>query len=56
MKCAGAIIPAGRQYLYLPGFVRNALWRIAGQFPLVVKREAGTVSVTSIGMFGGGGA
>lgn len=46
--------PGWMAYLYLPGFVRNALWRVAGRFPRIVKREAGTVSVTSIGMFGGG--
>lgn len=46
--------PGWMVYLYLPGFVRNALWRVASRLPKFVKREAGTVSVTSVGMFGGG--
>lgn len=41
-------------YLYLPGFVRGALWRILGRFPGFVKRNAGTVSVTSFGMYARG--
>ncbi|MDX1661001.1 MAG: 2-oxo acid dehydrogenase subunit E2 [Gemmatimonadota bacterium] len=47
--------PGWAAYLYLPGFVRNALWRIGSRFPKRVKRHAGTVSVTAIGMFGEGG-
>lgn len=46
--------PVWLGYLYLPGFVRNGLWRILGRFPRFVKRNAGTVSVTAVGMFAGG--
>lgn len=42
-------------YLYLPGFVRSWIWRIAGRFPRLVKRVGGTVSVTAIGMYARGG-
>lgn len=47
--------PLWAAYIYLPGFVRNALWRIGGRFPAFVKRNAGTVAVTAIGMFAAGG-
>lgn len=42
-------------YLFLPGFVRGWLWRILGRFPRFVKRTAGTVSVTAVGMYVEGG-
>lgn len=47
--------PLWTVYLYLPGFVRNALWRIGGRMPGFVKKNAGTVAVTAVGMFAGGG-
>lgn len=47
--------PLWSAYLYLPAFVRSWLWRIGGRLPRFVKRVAGTVSLTSVGMFGGGG-
>ena len=47
--------PLWMAYLFLPGFVRGWLWRVAGRFPHLVKRVGGTVSVTAVGMFAGGG-
>ncbi|KAB1194511.1 dehydrogenase [Haloferax sp. MBLA0076] len=41
--------------LRLPGFVRRLVWRLPQSFPRRWKRMAGTVSVTSVGMFGSGG-
>jgi pyruvate/2-oxoglutarate dehydrogenase complex dihydrolipoamide acyltransferase (E2) component len=52
---------AGRQRglsaagLRLPGPVRRLFWRLPRTFPRRWKRVAGTVAVTSIGMFGPGG-
>ncbi|ELY66434.1 2-oxo acid dehydrogenase subunit E2 [Natronococcus jeotgali] len=52
---------AGRQRglsavgLRLPGPVRRLFWRLPRTFPRRWKRVAGTVAVTSIGMFGTGG-
>lgn len=40
--------------LRLPGIVRRQLWRLPQLFPKRWKGMAGTVAVTSIGMFGGG--
>ncbi|WP_254279532.1 2-oxo acid dehydrogenase subunit E2 [Haloarcula marina] len=39
----------------LPGFVRRLVWRLPQWFPERWKAMAGTVAVTSVGMFGGGG-
>jgi pyruvate/2-oxoglutarate dehydrogenase complex dihydrolipoamide acyltransferase (E2) component len=47
--------PMWMAYLFLPAFVRSWLWRICGRFPHLIKRVGGTVSVTAVGMFGGGG-
>ncbi|KTG08238.1 2-oxo acid dehydrogenase subunit E2 [Haloferax profundi] len=41
--------------LRLPGFVRRLVWRLPQSFPRRWKEMAGTVSVTSVGMFGSGG-
>ena len=41
--------------LRLPGPVRRQLWRLPQSFPRHWKRLAGTVAVTSVGMFGTGG-
>ncbi|WP_277554081.1 2-oxo acid dehydrogenase subunit E2 [Halobaculum limi] len=38
----------------LPGIVRRQLWRLPQLFPSLWKRLAGTVAVTSVGMFGTG--
>ncbi|MBV0900726.1 2-oxo acid dehydrogenase subunit E2 [Haloarcula salina] len=38
----------------LPGFVRRQLWRLPQWFPSRWKGLAGTVAVTSVGMFGSG--
>jgi pyruvate/2-oxoglutarate dehydrogenase complex dihydrolipoamide acyltransferase (E2) component len=38
----------------LPGFVRRQVWRLPQLFPSRWKRLAGTVSVTSVGMFASG--
>jgi pyruvate/2-oxoglutarate dehydrogenase complex dihydrolipoamide acyltransferase (E2) component len=39
----------------LPGFVRRLVWRLPQWFPRRWKGMAGTVAVTSVGMFGEGG-
>jgi pyruvate/2-oxoglutarate dehydrogenase complex dihydrolipoamide acyltransferase (E2) component len=39
----------------LPGVVRRQLWRLPQWFPRPWRRLAGTVAVTSVGMFGTGG-
>ncbi|WP_126661364.1 2-oxo acid dehydrogenase subunit E2 [Haloterrigena salifodinae] len=39
----------------LPGVVRRQFWRLPQLFPRGWKRIAGTVAVTSVGMFGEGG-
>lgn len=39
----------------LPGFVRRLVWRLPQWFPDRWKDVAGTVTVTSVGMFGAGG-
>ena len=39
----------------LPGFVRRLVWRLPQWFPRWWKDVAGTVTVTSVGMFGSGG-
>lgn len=38
----------------LPGFLRRQIWRLPQWFPTRWKRLAGSVAVTSIGMFGTG--
>ena len=38
----------------LPGFLRRQIWRLPQWFPARWKRLAGTVAVTSVGMFGTG--
>jgi pyruvate/2-oxoglutarate dehydrogenase complex dihydrolipoamide acyltransferase (E2) component len=38
----------------LPGFLRRQIWRLPQWFPTRWKRLAGTVAVTSVGMFGTG--
>lgn len=42
----------GTTALRLPGFVRRLVWRLPQWFPRRWKDMAGTVTVTSIGMFG----
>jgi pyruvate/2-oxoglutarate dehydrogenase complex dihydrolipoamide acyltransferase (E2) component len=37
---------------YLPGLVRRAVMRLAMKNPSVLKKQAGTAAVTSVGMFG----
>ena len=39
----------------LPGVLRRQIWRLPQLFPRRWKRLAGTVAVTSVGMFGSGG-
>jgi len=41
--------------LWLPGFLRRLVWRLPQWFPRRWKAMAGTVAVTSVGMFGRGG-
>jgi hypothetical protein len=41
-----------RFFPLLPGFVRRTLYRLARMSPYLQKRNAGTVGLTSVGMFG----
>jgi len=41
-------------YLMLPGFVRRVFWWVLRKSPELTKNIAGTVGVTSLGMFGDG--
>jgi pyruvate/2-oxoglutarate dehydrogenase complex dihydrolipoamide acyltransferase (E2) component len=50
-----ALSRLGRMALRLPGFVRRLVWRLPQWFPRRWKDMAGTVAVTSVGMFGRGG-
>ncbi|MFC7134867.1 MULTISPECIES: 2-oxo acid dehydrogenase subunit E2 [Salinibaculum] len=45
----------GRTALRLPGFARRLVWRLPQWFPQRWKSMAGTVAITSVGMFGDGG-
>nr|WP_277347857.1 2-oxo acid dehydrogenase subunit E2 [Haloarcula rubripromontorii] len=45
----------GEVALRLPGFLRRLVWRLPQWFPRRWKDVAGTVAVTSVGMFGAGG-
>ncbi|SER88016.1 2-oxo acid dehydrogenase subunit E2 [Natrinema salaciae] len=45
----------GQLALRLPGVVRRLVWRLPQWFPRRWKTMAGTVAVTSVGMFGQGG-
>nr|WP_321166854.1 2-oxo acid dehydrogenase subunit E2 [Halorubrum sp. Ea8] len=47
--------PWAKMALRLPGFVRRLVWRLPQWFPERWKDVAGTVTVTSVGMFGEGG-
>jgi len=47
--------PVAELAFRLPGFVRRLLWRLPQLFPERWKAMAGTVAVTSVGMFGEGG-
>ncbi|MFC6940660.1 2-oxo acid dehydrogenase subunit E2 [Salinirubellus sp. GCM10025818] len=50
-----ALSGLGRMALRLPGSVRRLVWRLPQWFPRQWKDVAGTVAVTSVGMFGRGG-
>ncbi len=45
----------GQVGLRLPGFARRLIWRLPQWFPRRWKDVAGTVAITAVGMFGGGG-
>ena len=45
----------GQMALRLPGFVRRLIWRLPQWFPKRWTDMAGTVAITSVGMFGQGG-
>ena len=44
-----------RFYPYIPGFIRRLFWWLLLHHPSLMKRIAGTVSITAVGMFGKGG-
>lgn len=44
-----------RMALRLPGFLRRLVWRLPQWLPQRWKEMAGTVAITSVGMFGRGG-
>ncbi|HOT44705.1 MAG TPA: 2-oxo acid dehydrogenase subunit E2 [Spirochaetota bacterium] len=41
-----------RIYYALPGFIRRAYWRAVLKMPSVANRQMGSITVTSVGMFG----
>ncbi|HPV40771.1 MAG TPA: 2-oxo acid dehydrogenase subunit E2 [Spirochaetota bacterium] len=41
-----------RIYYALPGFLRRAYWRLVLKMPAVANRQMGSITVTSVGMFG----
>ena len=43
-----------RAYLLVPAFLRRVVFRLLDRMPHAMKRHAGTVMVTSVGMFGQG--
>lgn len=49
------LLPAARCYLLLPAFVRRRLLGGLRRLPATQKSAAGTVGLTSVGMFGQGG-
>ena len=50
---SGRMLRADRAALYVPGAVRAFFWLLSRSIRM--RRMAGTVSVTAVGMFGGGG-
>ena len=52
---AGGQSPWAALAMRLPGVLRRQVWRLPQLFPRRWKRLAGTVAVTSVGMFGSGG-
>lgn len=50
-----ALSPVAKAALRLPGPLRRLVWRLPQWFPRRWKDVAGTVAVTSVGMFGQGG-
>lgn len=52
----GAISRAIQPYLAIPPFIRRLAVRSLGRVPRLMKKKAGTVMVTSVGMFGRGAA
>jgi len=51
----GRLSPGANLAMRLPGVLRRQVWRLPRSFPRRWKRLAGTVAVTSVGMFGTGG-
>jgi len=43
-----------RLYLLIPPFIRRLVFKLLDRAPLFMKRRAGTIMVTSVGMFGTG--
>ena len=43
-----------RAYLLIPPFLRRLVFRLLDRMPQLMKRKAGTIMVTSVGMFGRG--
>lgn len=44
-----------RFFLRVPGFLRHIVYRVMLRFPHLAKRHTGTILVTAVGMFSGGG-
>jgi pyruvate/2-oxoglutarate dehydrogenase complex dihydrolipoamide acyltransferase (E2) component len=41
-----------KTYYLLPGFLRSMIWKLIIRNPLLIKRNMGTVMITSVGMIG----
>lgn len=48
------VAPSIRAYLLVPPLIRRLIFRILDRLPRLMKQKAGTIMVTSVGMFGSG--
>lgn len=52
---AMGVFPVMRFYLMIPAFISRLFFRAMDRFPHLMKKNGGTVMLTNVGMFGGGG-
>lgn len=48
------VVRSSQLYMAMPAFIRRFFYRVITRSPHLLKKNAGTVLVTSVGMFGGG--
>jgi pyruvate/2-oxoglutarate dehydrogenase complex dihydrolipoamide acyltransferase (E2) component len=49
------VYPLMRLFVALPVFLQSIIFRVMNRFPQIMKKNVGTVMLTSVGMFGSGG-